>query len=495
MNKPPPRKRMKKSPGASKEDLDEDLDFLKWKDYMKKEQTKLVALWADKDWVEFWAMAKQQEISPTVDTVVDVNEALRHKVAILIQRQGLSQPSNSDGFHEFCIGCDAKTTRSAKYISDPSGESFPLCQECFKVYKDEVVRDWTRGGFFFNKKKTRKRRKKKTKGKKKKKRKSKKKKKKTRKKKDIKFTDTSYPYRMITKKVAIEDFNKLREMIKKGDFNSKSILGNRTVDFGTEKMRKKTKYRNKSHYERWQDKTSRDRVIKFAKRLYNQKHKRTVKSSIRSAIELQWGSINTMRPAAASCSYRKNKATKVLDFTAGWGARLIGAMAMDIDYIGIDANTELKPGYDKIIKALTPYSKSTVKMIYKKAETVDFSKLKYDFVFTSPPYEYLEVYENMENYEKKGEKVSQPYSSSKIKIDDSGKFYDEFMIPTLKKIYNRLPKGKYICLNMPDIMYTKIKKKWKKADKKDVYSIAGRVGGPEDFKRLEKEQIFCWKKH
>ena len=101
----------------------------------------------------------------------------------------------------------------------------------------------------------------------------------------------------------------------------------------------------------------------------------------------------------------------------------------------------------------------------------------------------------MENYEKKGEKVSQPYSSSKIKLDDSEKFYDEFMIPTLKRIYTHLPKGKHICLNMPDIMYTKIRKKWKKADKKDVYSIVGRVGGPEDFKRLEKEQIFCWKKH
>ena len=218
-------------------------------------------------------------------------------------------------------------------------------------------------------------------------------------------------------------------------------------------------------------------------------------ASIRGAIELQWGSVNTMRPAAAACAYKKNKATKVLDFTAGWGARLVAAMAMDIDYIGIDANTALKPGYDKIIKLLKPYSKSKVKMIFKKAETVDISKLKYDFVFTSPPYEYLEVYENMENYEKKGEKVSQPYSSSKIKIDDSEKFYDEFMIPTLKRIYKHLPKGKHICLNMPDIMYTKIKKKWKKADKKDVYSIVGRVGGPEDFKRLEKEQIFCWKKH
>ena len=356
------------------------------------------------------------------------------------------------------------------------------------------------GGFLFLKKKTRKRRKKNTKGKKKnKKRKSRKKKKKTRKHpkepNNRKFTDTNYPYRIINKKQAIKEFLSLREMVKKKDFNSKSVLGNRAVDYGTEKMRKKTKYRNKSHYERWQDKVAREKVIKFAKRLYNQKYKRSVDSSIRGAIELQWGSINTMRPAAAACAYKKNKATKVLDFTAGWGARLIAAMAMDIDYTGIDANVSLKPGYDKIIKALQPHSKSKVKMIFKKAETVKMSKLKYDFVFTSPPYEYLEVYENMENYEKKGEKVSQPYSSSKIKLDDSEKFYDEFMIPTLKRIYKHLPKGKHICLNMPDIMYTKIKKKWKKADKKDVYSIVGRVGGPEDFKRLEKEQIFCWKKH
>ena len=279
-----------------------------------------------------------------------------------------------------------------EYLEDTSDES-------------EEGEESISGGFLFLKKKTRKRRKK-TKGKKKKKRKSRKKKKKTRKKKepkkkDRKFTDTSYPYRMITKKEAIDDFLSLREMVNKKDFNSKSVLGNRAVDYGTEKARKKTKYRNKSHYERWQDKVAREKVLKFAKRLYNQKYKRSVDSSIRGAIELQWGSINTMRPAAAACAYKKNKATKVLDFTAGWGARLIAAMALDIDYTGIDANKALKPGYDKIIKTLSPYSKSKVKMIFKKAETVDISKLKYDFVFTSPPYEYLEVYENMENYEKK----------------------------------------------------------------------------------------------
>ena len=490
----PPTKKMKNdnNQGDSKEDLDDGFSSFK----SRLEAEGFGENWDDDYWQEIWRTAQQQEISPTVDTAVDRLESMRHRDAISNRRRELSSARQVDGFHENCVLCGDMTGRSAKNKLEPEAESFPLCGFCYAENPEFFLRDWTRGGFFFSKKKTRKRNKKKTKGKKKKKRKSSKKKNKnTRKKKDRKFTDTSYPYRMITKKEAVDDFLSLREMVKKKDFNSKSVLGNRAVDYGTEKMRKKTKYRNKSHYERWQDKVARDKVIKFAKRLYNQKYKRSIDSSIRGAIELQWGSVNTMRPAAAACAYKKNKATKVLDFTAGWGARLIAAMAMDIDYTGIDANVSLKPGYDKIIKTLKPYSKSKVKMIFKKAEKVNISKLKYDFVFTSPPYEYLEVYENMENYEKKGEKVSQPYSSSKIKIDDSEKFYDEFMIPTLKEIYKYLPKGKYICLNMPDIMYTKIKKKWKKMDKKDVYSIVGRVGGPEDFKRMEKEQIFCWKKH
>ena len=113
-----------------------------------------------------------------------------------------------------------------------------------------------------------------------------------------------------------------------------------------------------------------------------------------------------MRPASAIQMYKKYKATSVLDFTAGWGARMIAAMALDIDYIGIDSNQSLKPGYDKIIKLLKPYTKSKVKMIWKEAQTVDISKLpKYDYVFTSPPYEYLEVYEHMTNYENKNNQI------------------------------------------------------------------------------------------
>ena len=117
--------------------------------------------------------------------------------------------------------------------------------DIFKLLVPEWGDHFLKGGFFFSKKETRKRSKKKTKGKKKeeKKIKEKEKEEKTRKHpkepNNRKFSDTSYPYRVISKKQAIKEFLSLREMVKKKDFNSKSVLGNRVVDYGTEKMRKK----------------------------------------------------------------------------------------------------------------------------------------------------------------------------------------------------------------------------------------------------------------
>ena len=378
------------------------------------------------------------------------------------------------GFYIFTGFCD-----------DIDSESCDIA--AFRALKSISPYGHRNGGFFFNKKKTRKRRKKKT-------RKKKNKKKKTVKKKDRKWTDNSYPYRIISDKDAINDFLALKRMAK-GDINPSSLAGNKTVDWGTERARRKTKYRNHSFIEMWNRKDRRKKMMEFARRVKKKDPKRSIEGAIRSAIDLQWGTVNTMRAAAAVQMYKKYKATRVLDFTAGWGARMIAAMALDIDYIGIDTNTDLKPGYAKIIKLLKPYTKSKVKMIWKEAQKVNYSKLgKYDYVFTSPPYEYLEAYENMTNYEKKGSKIVQPSSSQKIKMDDSAKFYEEFLVPTLKKAYKYLPRNKFICLNMPDIMYDKIKSRWKKVTKCEDYKIIKRTGGPIGKNRRGKELIYCWKK-
>ena len=172
------------------------------------------------------------------------------------------------------------------------------------------------GNFFFNRSKTRKN------GKKKKKRKTFK-----RIKKERKWNDTNYPYRDVTKGEAIKDFLTLRKLVH-GDLNPKSIAGNALVDWGTEKARRKTKYRNKSFIEKWKNKTRRKKMLEFAKRIKRKDPRKSVLGATRAAIDLQWGTVNTLRAAAAAGMYKKYKATRVLDFTAGWGARMIAAISI-----------------------------------------------------------------------------------------------------------------------------------------------------------------------
>ena len=324
------------------------------------------------------------------------------------------------------------------------------------------------------------------------------KKKTVKRKKQRKFSDTDYPYKNHSRDKALDNFLKFQKKAS-GEISSNSLLGIATVDYGTERARVKTKYRNKSLFERWNDSKSRNKMIKFAKRLKKQDlqkgRKSTVDNVLSRAISLSWGTINTMRPAAALNIYKKYGATTVLDFTAGWGSRMVAAAALGINYVGIDANKNLSEGYNKIRKLIEPHTKSKIHMTFDRAENVDFSRLpKYDFVFTSPPYEYLEVYENMKNYESKS-RIKQPYSSKLIKSQDADGFYDSFIIPAIKNAYKYLPKGKYMCLNIPDLMYKKIEKKWKACDEKNKYFITVRIGSNvAQSTRNNSEFIYCWKK-
>jgi len=302
-----------------------------------------------------------------------------------------------------------------------------------------------------------------------------------------------YPWKKITKKMAVDDFKGLKKV---DEMNWRSTKGIRTVDYGSYKLRMRTKYRGKSNVERWNNKVSREKMLGFAQRLHLGSYNRgNVKPEeiIRSAISLAWATVNSMRPAFAMNMYKAYGATRVLDITAGWGGRMVGAMAADIDYIGIDSNKKLEPSYNKIKNLCNKQggSKSNVVLKFQRAETVDFSKLGYyDFVFTSPPYEYLELYEGMEKYDGN---VGQASSGNKLK--GRPEFYDKFLIPTIKKAYKYLPRGKFLCLNMPDSMYDEIKKRWKKADNCDSdYLIAKRHGSSlKVSERKGKEKVFCWK--
>lgn len=120
-----------------------------------------------------------------------------------------------------------------------------------------------------------------------------------------------------------------------------------------------------------------------------------------TAYKLQHGCISLFRPMAAKYMFdRYSPRGRVLDFCAGWGGRLLGALATPrvVSYVGIDSNADMAAVYDAMRSRFNPRG-AQVSTLLQPAEDVDFGKVgRFDCVLTSPPYYGVEVYRNMPRY-------------------------------------------------------------------------------------------------
>jgi hypothetical protein len=191
------------------------------------------------------------------------------------------------------------------------------------------------------------------------------------------------------------------------------------------------------------------------------------------------------KSTTAKYLYKKYKAKSVLDQTAGWGGRMLGAWALGIDYTGIDTNVEMKDAYSNMIDFLdnepglnnnlfeTTSPDSNLKMIWESALDVDFSKLDYDFVLTSPPYVNLEVYEHMTEW----------------KSDED--FYKDFFIPLWDKCFKHIKPGGHVCFNISPKMYDDAISFGLEAchDEEDLKQQLGQQTG-----KKKQDKIYIWHK-
>ena len=158
----------------------------------------------------------------------------------------------------------------------------------------------------------------------------------------------------------------------------------------------------------------------------------------------------------------------------GWGGRLVAACALNIPhYIGIDLNKSLEKPYADMVRELKQLSTTKITLYFKDALAIDYSKLKYDMVFTSPPYYNKEVYAG----------------SEKLSKDE---WDEQFYIPIFTKTYNGMAKGGWYCLNIPIEVYERVcLKLFGGADKKiPLKKSVRQKGGGENY----KEYIYVWKK-
>jgi hypothetical protein len=101
----------------------------------------------------------------------------------------------------------------------------------------------------------------------------------------------------------------------------------------------------------------------------------------------------SFRPLNLTFILQLYNAKSVLDFSAGWGDRLLACLATNIRYIGVDPNRLLHPKYKEMIEFFAqPKDRKKFTMIPATIQEAVLPAEKVDLIFTSPPYFDMEVY-------------------------------------------------------------------------------------------------------
>lgn len=143
---------------------------------------------------------------------------------------------------------------------------------------------------------------------------------------------------------------------------------------------------------------------------------------------------NNFRPGLMVGAIKYFGAKSVLDFSSGWGDRLIGAIASDVYYIGVDPNDCVHNGYNEILETFG----GKAKLIKSPFQTADIGCEKVDLVFTSPPYFDLESYSH-----EKGQ--------SNVDYPNINNWFNDFLIVSLKKAWSHLNEGGHMVIIINDI--------------------------------------------
>lgn len=177
-------------------------------------------------------------------------------------------------------------------------------------------------------------------------------------------------------------------------------------------------------------------------------------------------------------------AKKLLDISSGWGDRLIGAMAANVElYHGFDPNPCLHKGYQEMINFFKPKGEFIIKQLpFEKAQlTNNF----YDMVMSSPPYFDIEV------YIKEGEGIEE----QSIHGVNETEWYSNYLMKWIEICHQALKHHGILALNI-----NQYKKhhyvEWLLADmkKNTGWEYLGLIAYSNEKLNKPPQPIFIWKK-
>jgi 16S rRNA G966 N2-methylase RsmD len=207
--------------------------------------------------------------------------------------------------------------------------------------------------------------------------------------------------------------------------------------------------------------------------------------SLRESMYKLIGECTSFRPTLMVAMLNIFNAKSVLDFSSGWGDRLIGCLSQDVDlYYGIDPNTCLHPHYKDMINTFAPENKRhKYVMINKPFEDAQLNDKKFDLVFTSPPYFNLEEY-------------ADESTQSMLRYSSLDNWLENFLFVAMNKAWCHLKVGGHMVIIINNIRDREpfIGKMLKHKLKDSIY--LGRIGYAEKTRKgyRNPQPMWIWKK-
>jgi len=235
-----------------------------------------------------------------------------------------------------------------------------------------------------------------------------------------------------------EEWNKIKylSLEELNEINERSKLGCNIVDYYFFEQRLKTKGNKGINFYEFVQDIELYKTKRYIQTLlsYCDKHNRYIDNIYKRyyyIYGLSFGRVNAFKITNALKIYKTYNPTHILDPFCGFGGRCAAASMLNIKYTGIDINHDLKPHYEK----LTSDFNCNATLYFQDCLSIDYNKINYDMVFTSPPYENIEVYPN--NPIKTNKEWTTFYNKIfKLLWDNLKKGY--FIININEKIYNKI---------------------------------------------------------
>ncbi|RNL53143.1 DNA methyltransferase [Pedobacter jejuensis] len=164
---------------------------------------------------------------------------------------------------------------------------------------------------------------------------------------------------------------------------------------------------------------------------------------IRSVFRIySGGRVSNFRPTVSKALIEKFsfQGATVLDFCAGFGGRLLGAMALERHYIGIDPSITQIDANKKMYETLRPFAKCSAEFLMGCAEEVmpTLKSASIDLIFTSPPYF-------------KQEKYNKESNQSYLRYKNYEKWKNDFLHEVIIQSKRLLKPGGLFIINIADV--------------------------------------------